>query len=63
MLYPDKEKQKQGKPIEEEDSLANLVAAIAGGIEAPIQFILQVRRHCTNFYMRHRIFEHYFYLG
>ena len=29
-------------PIPDNNSLANLIAAIAGGIEAPIQFILQV---------------------
>ena len=30
-------------PIPDDDNLANLIAAIAGGIEAPIQFILQVK--------------------
>ena len=34
---------KKGIPIPDDDSLANLIAAIAGGIEAPIQFILQVK--------------------
>ena len=30
-------------PIPDDDNLAHLIAAIGGGIEAPIQFILQVR--------------------
>ena len=33
---------KDSIPIPDDDNLANLIAAIAGGIEAPIQFILQV---------------------
>ena len=33
---------KNSIPIPDDNSLANLIAAIAGGIEAPIQFILQV---------------------
>ena len=36
-------------PIPDDDSLANLIAAIAGGIEAPIQFILQVRNKYLKF--------------
>ena len=39
---PDPGDKKDSIPIPEDDSLANLIAAIAGGIEAPIQFILQV---------------------
>ena len=33
---------KDSIPIPDSNSLANLIPAIAGGIEAPIQFILQV---------------------
>ena len=35
-------KKKKGVPIPDDDNLAHLIAAIGGGIEAPIQFILQV---------------------
>ena len=41
-LYAGKGQQKQGLPLPDDESLANLIAAIAGGIEAPVQFILQV---------------------
>ena len=33
---------KRGSFIPDDESLAHLIAAIAGGIEAPVQFILQV---------------------
>ena len=42
ILCVDQKKRKQSMPIPDDESLANLIAAIAGGIEAPIQFILQV---------------------
>ena len=32
-------------PIPDDDNLAHLIAAIGGGIEAPIQFILQVKNN------------------
>ena len=38
----DQTHKKDSIPIPDDDNLANLIAAIAGGIEAPIQFILQV---------------------
>ena len=38
----DQTNKKDSIPIPDDDNLANLIAAIAGGIEAPIQFILQV---------------------
>ena len=40
---PAPDDKKNSIPIPDDDSLANLIAAIAGGIEAPIQFILQVQ--------------------
>ena len=39
---PDASDRKDSIPIPDDDSLAKLIPAIAGGIEAPIQFILQV---------------------
>ena len=50
---------KDSIPIPDDDSLANLIAAIAGGIEAPIQFILQVWIGYSNCPIRSRI--DYFY--
>ena len=38
----DQTHKKDSIPIPDDENLANLIAAIAGGIEAPIQFILQV---------------------
>ena len=53
MLCEDEEKQERGIPIPDDDSLENLIAAIAGGIEAPIQFTLQVTRilHWNMWYL------------
>ena len=48
ILCAGKGKEKYVTPVPDDDNLANLVAAIAGGIEAPIQFILQVLLSCCN---------------
>ena len=42
---------KRGSFIPDDESLAHLIAAIAGGIEAPVQFILQV--HLVSAYIHY----------
>ena len=42
---------KRGSFIPDDESLAHLIAAIAGGIEAPVQFILQV--HLVSVYIHY----------
>ena len=42
---------KRGSFTPDDESLAHLIAAIAGGIEAPVQFILQV--HLVSVYIHY----------